>query len=126
VVGGVAVDGGVVSSTGVRAAIAAGDVEAAAAMMGRPHRLVGLLEEVGDAGVAVVDVINQVPGDGVYRALVRVPGRAEPVRTFVRVRRPDGADAMLQGDAVAVSVVDGALVYCSGCEATVALEARVA
>ena len=65
---------GVISSTAIRKAVAAGDVEAAAAMLGRPHELRGVViggDQRGrtlgfpTANVALPDEIL-LPGDGVY------------------------------------------------------------
>jgi len=65
---------GVISSTAIRKAVAAGDVEAAADMLGRPHQLRGVVID-GDkrgrtlgfptANVAVAPEIL-LPGDGIY------------------------------------------------------------
>ncbi len=74
----VAADDGVVSSSAVRAAIAAGDVEAAAAALGRPHRLVGRVVPGEGRGrtigvpTANVEVVAglAVPAIGVYATRV--------------------------------------------------------
>jgi len=76
-------DDGVVSSSAVRAAIAAGDVEAATAALGRPHRLVGRVVPGDGRGrtigvpTANVDVVAglAVPATGVYATRV---ARREP------------------------------------------------
>lgn len=120
----VVLETGIVSSTAVREAIAEGAVGKAKTMMGRAHRLVGLLEE-GEKGEVFVDaIINQVPADGNYQALIRVPGRREPVRSFLDIERPEGADPRERGEVV-VRVTEGELLFCSGCEVYIDLEERV-
>lgn len=121
----VVLDDGVVSSTAVREAIGEGDIAKAKAMMGRPHRVVGLLEEGEKREVVVTGIINQVPGDGTYQALVRVLGRREPVRSFLDIQRPNGSDPMQRGGEVKVVVSEGELMFCSGCEVYVDFEERV-
>lgn len=73
-------DGTVYSSTYVRACVDAGDVEAAAAVLGRPHRLEGVVvrgdqrgREIGfPTANLMVAKYTAVPADGVYAAwLVR-------------------------------------------------------
>ncbi|MEU7821931.1 bifunctional riboflavin kinase/FAD synthetase [Catellatospora sp. NPDC049133] len=73
-------DGTVYSSTYVRACVDAGDVEAAAAVLGRPHRLEGVVvrgdqrgREIGfPTANLMVAKYAAVPADGVYAAwLVR-------------------------------------------------------
>lgn len=76
----VTADGTVYSSTYVRACVDAGDVEAAAAVLGRPHRLEGVVvrgdqrgREIGfPTANLMVARYAAVPADGVYAAwLVR-------------------------------------------------------
>lgn len=95
---------GPVSSTTVRAAVAAGDVEGAAALLGRPYEVRGTVvtgdrrgRELGypTANVAVPPDIL-LPGDGIYAGWhVREDGRAK-VAAISLGRRPtfhDGAGA---------------------------------
>ena len=71
-----------VSSTEIRALVAAGDVAGAAAALGRPHRVSGLVVHGDHRGrelgypTANVDVAHSmaVPGDGVYAGRFRVEG----------------------------------------------------
>ncbi len=65
----------VVSSSAIRYALAAGDVEAAAAMLGRPHRVEGTVVRGDQRGRALLGFptanlpvvgIDAVPSDGVY------------------------------------------------------------
>jgi riboflavin kinase/FMN adenylyltransferase len=77
-----------VSSTAIRAMVAAGDVEGAAAALGRPHRVSGPVVR-GDqrgrdlgyptANVEVADGIA-VPADGVYAAWFRAAGEPQTWR----------------------------------------------
>lgn len=121
----VVLDDGMVSSTAVREAIAVGDIAKARVMMGRPHRLVGLLEEDDRGDVTVSCIINQVPGDGAYQALLRVPGRREPIRSFLYIERPQGSDPMQRNGMVNVRLSKGESIYCNGCEIYIDLEERV-
>lgn len=75
-------EGGRASSTRVRDALAEGDVEAAARLLGRPFAQVGCVvqgEQLGrrlgypTANVAPVSM-QAVPGDGVYAGWAEVPG----------------------------------------------------
>ncbi len=84
------VNGPVISSTAVRAALAVGDLASAEAMLGRRHRVTGVVV-TGDqrgrtigfptANVAVPSE-RQIPADGVYAALVAV-GEGQPSRPAV-------------------------------------------
>lgn len=85
-------DGATFSSTRVRDAIAAGDVEAAAAILGRPHEVVGTVvrgdrrgRELGFPTANVpVDDTYAVPPDGVYAAWVVLPdGSRVPAATSI-------------------------------------------
>ncbi|HVY44273.1 MAG TPA: bifunctional riboflavin kinase/FAD synthetase [Minicystis sp.] len=65
------------SSTRIRAAIAAGDVEEAARMLGRPHMLSGVVAEgdrrgrtIGFPTANLGDVPEELPANGVYAVLV--------------------------------------------------------
>jgi riboflavin kinase/FMN adenylyltransferase len=77
----VQVAGAVVSSTRVRAALSAGDVAGAAALLGRPHRLCGTVVR-GDGrgrgiGIPTANLgarANLAPGFGVYAAWAEVGG----------------------------------------------------
>jgi riboflavin kinase/FMN adenylyltransferase len=77
--------GEVVSSTRIRETIRTGDLEAAAAMLGRPYSVSGLVvrgDGVGrrmgipTANLAVTDLV--LPPDGVYAAEVLLEGRVQP------------------------------------------------
>ena len=76
-----ATDGDVVSSTRIRKAIVQGDVETAAALLTRPHRLEGIVihgekrgREIGypTANLGYSTSTNTVPGDGVYAGWLEV------------------------------------------------------
>lgn len=128
VVGPVHVEGKVVSSTRVRKALAEGDVLMARQLLGRSHRLVGFVESVGGGGVNCGCFVNQVPGDGVYDAIVRVIGR-EPFRGKVFVSRVGKVDPMmpveLLTNGVTVQVEDAESIYCAECEIYIDFEDRV-
>lgn len=85
----VAADGTVFSSTYVRSCVAAGDVAAAAAALGRPHRLEGVVvrgdQRGRELGFPTANLLCHryaaVPADGVYAAwLVRSRDRPEAER----------------------------------------------
>lgn len=76
------------SSTWVREALAAGDVEQAARVLGRPHRLRGVVVH-GDArgrelgfptANLAQDAVGMVPADGVYAGWLRRTRRADGTR----------------------------------------------
>nr|MDT0657115.1 bifunctional riboflavin kinase/FAD synthetase [Micromonospora sp. DSM 115978] len=78
-------DGTVFSSTYIRASVDAGDVVAAAAVLGRPHRLEGVVvrgdQRGRELGYPTANLLCHryaaVPADGIYAArLVRQPSRA--------------------------------------------------
>lgn len=88
-------DGATVSSSEIRAAVAAGDVERAARMLGRPHVLDGIVVR-GDqrgaglgfptANLALSDRLA-VPANGVYAGMFHLPdGREAPCVTNVGER----------------------------------------
>jgi riboflavin kinase / FMN adenylyltransferase len=92
----VALDGVVVSSTAVRAVVAEGDVERAAALLGRPYEVHGVVEH-GDgrgrtlgfptANVAVAgDML--LPKDGVYAGWYRRPDGRRHAAAISIGRRP--------------------------------------
>jgi riboflavin kinase/FMN adenylyltransferase len=76
-----ALDGAVVSSSRVRAALEAGDVAAAARLLGRPYRLRGVVGEGAKRGRALgfptanlQQPATLVPGNGVYAVRARPAG----------------------------------------------------
>lgn len=78
-------DGEPVSSSRVRAALASGDVVLAAALLGRPHRLVGTVvrgdgrgRKLGIPTANLGNCANQEPGVGVYAAWAHLDGRRIP------------------------------------------------
>lgn len=98
-----------ISSTRVRNALAEGEVEEAAELMGRPHRMVGYVIGVDLDSVTCVEFVNQVVGTGVYKCVIRVLGAAQPVRSTVRVEEREGKPAL-------VTIYDATQVYCEDCE----------
>lgn len=78
VIGPIGVDGHDVSSSAVRRAIAAGDVRLARTLLGRPHRLGGIVERGKQRGAAIGFPTANIrvrtgmwPPDGVYAVRVR-------------------------------------------------------
>jgi riboflavin kinase/FMN adenylyltransferase len=86
----VQLDGGEVSSSRVRAALQAGDVEAADRLLGRPYRLQGTVgtgqrrgATLGFPTANLVDLQTLAPGDGVYAARARHGEAAWPAAVNV-------------------------------------------
>jgi len=80
-------DGGVVSSTRIRAAIAQGDVETAGKLLSRPHRVEGVVvhgekrgREIGypTANLGYSMTANTIPSDGVYAGWLEVDAQRWP------------------------------------------------
>ena len=93
-----------VSSTRVRACLAAGDVEQAARLLGRPHRLVLDASQAYASGDGASGgetatyptraALNQYPAVGTYEGVLPVPEEtpdAKPVRVTVRVTETEVA-----------------------------------
>jgi len=82
----VSADGAPITSTRVRGLVAAGDVAAAARLLGRPHRVRGTVHHGRGAGADIgfatanlsVDTFAAVPGPGVYAGRVEIEGRVHP------------------------------------------------
>jgi riboflavin kinase / FMN adenylyltransferase len=81
----VRVDGQIISSSLIRKTVAAGDMPAAAAMLGRPYELWGEVRpgdrrgrEIGypTANIQPLDALKLLPACGVYAVRVQVPGDA--------------------------------------------------
>jgi len=72
-------DGRPVRSTEVRAAISAGDLDAAARLLGRPHAVVGEATAVPDGCELVFPLPVALPPDGTYR--VRIADASEGTAT---------------------------------------------
>lgn len=89
----VATEGVVFSSTYIRACVAAGDVAAAAAALGRPHRLEGVVvrgdERGRELGYPTANLLPgrhaAVPADGIYAAWCLLPRRHERHRAAVSI-----------------------------------------
>ncbi len=68
------------NSSAVRARLENGDVDAARFMLGRPHRLAGIVgrgagrgDPLGIPTVNLNEIANLIPGDGVYAAALQLP-----------------------------------------------------
>lgn len=81
------------SSTYVRACVAAGDVARAALALGRPHRIAGLVVRGDgrghDLGFPTANLETPqwtaIPGDGIYAAWLRLDGQGEPLAAAVSI-----------------------------------------
>lgn len=80
-------DGGVVSSTRIRKAIAQGDVETAGKLLSRPHRVEGVVvhgekrgREIGypTANLGFSITANTIPSDGIYAGWLEVDAQRWP------------------------------------------------
>ncbi|MDB5306265.1 MAG: bifunctional riboflavin kinase/FAD synthetase [Gemmataceae bacterium] len=96
----VAVDGEPVSSSRVRAALVAGDVAAAAALLGRAYRVAGLVvtgarrgRTIGFPTANLEDVPTVLPGNGVYAVRAMVDGTMWPAAANVGPNPTFGEDA---------------------------------
>jgi FAD synthase len=72
------IDGRAVSSSLVRAAITAGDLDGAARLLGRPHAVVGEALVEHEESVLRFPLPVALPPDGSYRVRVEARGRATP------------------------------------------------
>ncbi|CAN8076459.1 unnamed protein product [Agarophyton chilense] len=110
------VAGGVASSSRVRAALRAGDVALVALLLGRLHRVVGIVLRVCARGEVLCGAfVNQLPAAGLYDAVVRVMGRSEPLHANVQVRASEQADG--NGDEEhTVVLFESEALYCEQCE----------
>jgi riboflavin kinase / FMN adenylyltransferase len=86
------VDGRIVSSTRIRQALADGNAEEAARLLGHSHRIRGVITHGAGRGAAIgvptanLDRIDTViPADGVYAALARIDGRALLIPTACNI-----------------------------------------
>lgn len=90
----VSVDGAPISSTRIRALVAAGDVDAAARFLGRPHRVRGTVHHGRGEGAAIgfatanmaVEPFAALPAPGVYAGRALVDGVSHPAA--ISVGRP--------------------------------------
>jgi riboflavin kinase/FMN adenylyltransferase len=77
------IDGRIVSSSRIRAALAAGDTAEAAVLLGRPHRVRGAVRPGAGRGAGLGfptanlhGIDTQIPEDGVYAAIAHLDGDA--------------------------------------------------
>lgn len=107
------VDDKVVSSTRVREALKSGDVEDVAKCLGRLHRCVGEVMDVGKGCIICDGFVNALPMQGEYLGVVRVLGRSEPFTTGVHVGE-DGVKAFCDNN-----------IFCLECEVTIDFIERI-
>ena len=100
VIGPVAVDGHVVSSSAIRGAVAAGDMRLAAALLGRPHRVAGRVvagkrrgASIGFPTANIAVRAGMVPPDGVYAVYADVDGSSLPGAANIGHNPTFGANA---------------------------------
>jgi riboflavin kinase/FMN adenylyltransferase len=87
----VSADGEPITSTRVRALVGAGDVEAAARLLGRSHRVRGTVHHGRGAGAGIgfatanlsVDTFAALPAPGVYAGRVEIAGTYHPAAISV-------------------------------------------
>lgn len=109
---------GPISSSTIRRHIAAGEVAAAAELLGRPHEVPGRLVapgERGDASTLAVDVdwSMAVPGSGVYAVTVGADDPDSPVACAIggagrplRVHLPDRSTGPIPSDRLVLTFLD--------------------
>ena len=80
------VDGRIVSSTRIRQALAESSADEAARLLGRPHRIRGLVTHGAGRGAGIGvptanldDIDTVIPADGVYAVLATLEGRSSPI-----------------------------------------------
>ena len=80
------VDGRIVSSTRIRRALAEGQADEAARLLGRPHRIRGLVTHGAGRGAGIGvptanldDIDSVIPADGVYAVLAHIEGQSTPI-----------------------------------------------
>jgi riboflavin kinase/FMN adenylyltransferase len=106
--------GAPISSSRVREALARGDVEGAAEMMGRPFAIDGIVvrgagrgRTIGIATANIAPVNETLPGNGVYACWIRVGGSEGPIRPAVANvgRRPTfgGAETTVEAHVLDVA-----------------------
>jgi riboflavin kinase / FMN adenylyltransferase len=85
-------EGRIVSSTRIRKALAEGDAAEAARLLGRPHRIRGIVTHGAGRGAGIgvptanLDGIDTViPDDGVYAGLAYLEGQAAPIPTACNI-----------------------------------------
>ena len=105
--------GAPISSSRVREALARGDVEGAAEMMGRPFAIDGTVvrgagrgRTIGIATANIAPVNETLPGNGVYACWIRVGGTDGPIRPAVANvgRRPTFGGAEITVEAHVLDV----------------------
>ncbi len=86
------VDGRIVSSSRIRSALAEGRIDEANELLGRPHRLRGIVTHGAARGAGLGfptanldEVDTLIPSDGVYAAHAFVDGRGEPWSAAVHI-----------------------------------------
>tara|TARA_Y100000588_G_scaffold53240_1_gene50133 strand:- start:312 stop:995 length:684 start_codon:yes stop_codon:yes gene_type:complete len=84
------VDGEMVSSSRIRSLLADGNVGAAAALIGRPYAVSGIVvsgegrgRELGVPTANLSEILTLVPGDGVYVGATEVEGMRQPAAIHV-------------------------------------------
>lgn len=77
-------EGGIISSSRVREALARGEVASAASLLGRPYRLRGTVvrgdgrgSKIGIPTCNIGQQLNQAPGGGVYAGRLSLPGQLD-------------------------------------------------
>lgn len=104
-------EGSPVSSTRIREAVAKGDVESAARLLSRPHRLEGIVvhgekrgREIGypTANLGYSTAFNTVPSDGVYAGWLEVEGDRWPAAISIGTNPTFAGERSTQVEAYAL------------------------
>lgn len=108
-------EGAPVSSTRIREAVAKGDVELAARLLTRPHRLEGIVvhgekrgREIGypTANLGYSTAFNSVPSDGVYAGWLEVEGNRWPAAISIGTNPTFAGERSSQVEAYALDQKD--------------------
>jgi len=107
-------EGGVVSSTRIREAIARGDVESARTLLTRPHRLEGIIvhgekrgREIGypTANLGYSGASNSIPADGIYAGWLEVESHRWPAAISIGTNPTFAGERSRQVEAYALDQV---------------------
>jgi riboflavin kinase/FMN adenylyltransferase len=108
------IDGAVVSSTRIRAAVAQGDVETAAKLLSRPHRVEGVVvhgekrgRDIGypTANLGYSATMSTVPADGVYAGWLEVETERWPAAISIGTNPTFAGERTRQVEAYAIDQV---------------------
>lgn len=107
-------DGAVVSSTRIRAAVARGDIESANRLLSRPHRVEGVVvhgekrgRDIGypTANLGYSATMNTIPSDGIYAGWLEVESKRWPAAISIGTNPTFAGERTRQVEAYALDQV---------------------